>query len=145
MTTRRTPRIFHQSAGAVVVSGGRCLVVRRGHEWFFPKGHLERDESPAEAAVREVQEETGLVVRLVRELGATRYGFGDHLRHRKRVEWFLAQPVGGTLTLEAGFDDAAWLSPAEAVQTLNHAGDREIAALAFEPADPEAPPAVEAP
>ncbi len=53
------------SAGGVVyrVEGGRTLylLIRDSYRnWGFPKGHLESDEQPSDAAVREVQEETGL-------------------------------------------------------------------------------------
>jgi 8-oxo-dGTP diphosphatase len=61
-------------AAAVVVSGGRVLLVRRtvteGElSWQFPAGKVEQSESPEEAAVREAHEETGLTVRATRSLG----------------------------------------------------------------------------
>jgi 8-oxo-dGTP diphosphatase len=52
---------------AVVVRDGSLLLVRRGHEpeagtWAFPGGHVEAGETLAQAVVREVAEETGLLV-----------------------------------------------------------------------------------
>jgi len=61
-----------RSFGAVVVDEkGRYLLVkhRYGGHWDFPKGHMEGDESPLEAALREVLEETGLELEL----------FGEHV------------------------------------------------------------------
>lgn len=61
-------------AGAIVFSAGRILLVQRGRPpamglWSIPGGHVEADESPADAAVRETYEETGLVVRVLRHVG----------------------------------------------------------------------------
>ena len=56
------PMKEHHSAGAVVIADGRVLILRRSdrEEWVFPKGHLEGEETPTEAALRETAEETGL-------------------------------------------------------------------------------------
>jgi ADP-ribose pyrophosphatase YjhB (NUDIX family) len=55
--------VRHFTASAVVLDGeGRVLLVHHNKlgKWLYPGGHVEPDESPAEAAVREVAEETGL-------------------------------------------------------------------------------------
>lgn len=129
---RPVARIFHHSAGAVVVTEGRCLAIRRGHEWVFPKGHLEAGEEPEAAAVREVREETGLRIRLLGPLGHTRYEIA-HVgarRQAKRVDWFLGEPVGGELRLEPRFPEATYLDETE-LGLLTHESDREIARRAF--------------
>lgn len=131
---RRTrPIYFHQSAGAVVMIVGNCLALRRADrdEWIFPKGHLEEGERPEDAAVREVKEETGLEIEIVERLGSTRYEFGRESEHHKRVEWFLAQPVGGDIAREPVFGESILLDVEEAQTVLTHAADREIAARAF--------------
>ena len=61
-------------AAAVIVSGGRVLLVRRtvaegDLSWQFPAGKVEPGESPDEAAAREAHEETGLTVRAIRRVG----------------------------------------------------------------------------
>lgn len=61
-------------AGAIVFDAGRLLLVQRGREpamglWSIPGGHVDVGESPAQAAVRETFEETGLHVRVVRHVG----------------------------------------------------------------------------
>ena len=128
-----TPR-NHHSAGAVVLDGSRCLVIRRGREWIFPKGHVEAGESPEEAARREVLEETGIEIEVGSRLGATRYGFQspDGRWNRKRVVWFLGRRVGGDIRLEPIFDDAAFLERDEAIAHLTFPADRGIARHAFD-------------
>jgi 8-oxo-dGTP pyrophosphatase MutT (NUDIX family) len=130
---RVRPIVFHQSAGAIVMIGGRCLVLRRADrdEWIFPKGHLEQDEAVEEAAVREVREETGLEIEILGSLGATRYAFGRHGEQHKRVDWFLGRSVGGQLRLEEIFRESALLDADEAQVVLTHAADRDVAARAF--------------
>ncbi|HTT87545.1 MAG TPA: NUDIX domain-containing protein [Acidimicrobiales bacterium] len=68
----RLPRPFHEEAGPVHVTGSAVIVGRRGtilhlhkrlHRWMQPGGHLDPDEAPWEAALRESQEETGLALR----------------------------------------------------------------------------------
>lgn len=57
-------------AGAVIWHAGAIVLRRNKHgKWLFPKGHIEPGEEPAETALRESREETGLEVELVGELG----------------------------------------------------------------------------
>ncbi len=130
----RPVEIFHESAGAVVMIGGRCLVLRRGDEWVFPKGHLAAGERPEDTAVREVREETGLEIRIIQSIGSTRYEFGttDGAEHRKRVHWFLAESVGGEIQLEPPFSEAVVIDREEMSRVLTHQADRDLAGRAFE-------------
>jgi 8-oxo-dGTP diphosphatase len=79
--------------GAVVVDDGRVLVMRRAGAhgadlWGLPGGHQEFGESPERTAVREVAEETGLVVAVTARLGFTDDPMPDIGRHY--VTLFLA-------------------------------------------------------
>ena len=79
--------------GAVVVEDGRVLVMRRAGAhgaglWGLPGGHQEFGESPERTAVREVAEETGLVVDVTTRLGFTDDPMPDIGRHY--VTLFLA-------------------------------------------------------
>jgi 8-oxo-dGTP diphosphatase len=100
-------------AGAVVLdAAGRILLVRRGHPpsqglWSLPGGRLEAGEAPAEAAEREVREETGLDVRVGALLASVE--LGDYLVHD-----FAAEVVGGRLAPGDDADDARWCSVEEA-------------------------------
>ena len=107
-------------AGALVFDErGRLLLVRRGHApslgmWCEPSGRCQPGESPAEAAVRECAEETGLVVRPLREAGTVSVpGDGAHSGVVYDITDFVCELLGGTP--RAG-DDAAelrWVSAAE--------------------------------
>ncbi len=83
-------------AQAVVLQGDRVLLIKRTtpRVWELPGGGIEGDETPAEAVVREVYEETGVHVRVVRELGVyQRLGFRPHDGIA-----FACEPIGGTPT-----------------------------------------------
>jgi 8-oxo-dGTP diphosphatase len=102
--------------GAVVVEDGRVLVMRRAGAhgaglWGLPGGHQEFGESPEHTAVREVAEETGLVVDVTARLGFTDDPMPDIGRHY--VTLFLAcRRTGGELRLmePEKATDLAWLT-----------------------------------
>jgi 8-oxo-dGTP diphosphatase len=102
-----------ECAGAVVRDEtGRLLLVRRGHEpglgaWSLPGGRIEPGESAAEAAVREVREETGLDVAVGDLLGTVDLPGGY------RVRDFAATVTGGELRAGDDADDARWCTPDE--------------------------------
>jgi len=126
------------SSGAVVVGpGDRILLLRRTDEdiWCLPKGTVEPGESLEETAVREVREETGLRVRLLRPLHKVRYSFfwpPGGVNYDKTVAYFLAEPIGGRLEPEPGFDEARWVTRDEAMRLLHWKNDKEVVARAFE-------------
>jgi 8-oxo-dGTP pyrophosphatase MutT (NUDIX family) len=93
-------------------------------DWAFPKGKLERDESEEEAALREVEEETGLRCDLGRELGITRYH--DSRGRPKTVRYWQMKPIGGALAPAHEVDDARWVPLAEAPALLTYARDQEL-------------------
>ncbi|HWB68100.1 MAG TPA: NUDIX hydrolase [Mycobacteriales bacterium] len=99
-------------AGAVIRDdAGRLLLVRRGHApsagtWSLPGGRVEPGETPAAAAAREVQEETGLVVEIGRLIDVV--DLGDY-----EVHDFEAQPIGGQLQAGDDASDVKWCTPDE--------------------------------
>lgn len=105
--------------------------------WALPKGLIDTGESPAETALREGYEETGVHGRLVSKLGDTRYVYtwkGE--RVFKVVSFFLASANRGRIgELPAGMElevaDARWLPLAEARRLLAYRGEREMAEKAF--------------
>jgi 8-oxo-dGTP diphosphatase len=99
--------------GAVIKDErGRLLLVKRGHDpgaglWSLPGGRVEPGETDAEALVREMREETGLVVQAGRWLGSVRrpYRDGDVIDIRD----YAATVIGGTLVAGDDAADTRWV------------------------------------
>ena len=121
------------AAGAVVVkwcpAGPRLLVILdRFGRWALPKGHVDPGESPREAAIREVREETGVRAEAGAHLGTTQYRFWKrgHLR-RKRVDYFLADHRGGELRAAPGeVARARWVDPGTFAERMDYPGNALI-------------------
>jgi 8-oxo-dGTP pyrophosphatase MutT (NUDIX family) len=136
---RPRPQVERQhSAGGVVVRDGDVLLIATagGKRWQLPKGRIEAGESAAEAAVREVREETGVTGRVVAPLAGVDYWFADGSarRIRKHVDFFLLSYVEGD---PVNFDPhevsgAEWFAGVDAVARLTHASERRVAAEALE-------------
>jgi len=109
------------------------LVVHRPayDDWSFPKGKLEGGESEEDAALREVEEETGLRCRLGRELPARRYR--DARARPKTVRYWLMTPIGGRLAAANEVDEARFVSVAEARRLLTYRRDVELLEGLVEP------------
>lgn len=142
--SRGLPVVEETSAGGLVVDqpGGlplAAVIARRNRagrlEWCLPKGHLEGVETPEEAAVREIAEETGIVGQVVGRLGTIDYWFtGDDRRVHKVVHHFLLEATGGELTVEGDPDgeaeDAAWIAVVELPERLAYPNERRLAVAA---------------
>jgi 8-oxo-dGTP pyrophosphatase MutT (NUDIX family) len=105
-------------------------------EWCLPKGHLEEGETPEDAAVREIEEETGIRGRVVDSLGTIDYWFSaEGRRVHKLVHHFLLEATGGTLSIDGDPDqeaiDVAWVPLGELARTLAFPNERKIAREAF--------------
>ena len=109
------------------MKAGRIALVHRPKydDWTLPKGKLHPGETFEQAAVREVEEETGLRCRLAAELSETRYR--DHKDRPKVVRWW-AMEVERETPFEPNYevDEVRWLEPAEAAAQLTHERDRTL-------------------
>ena len=114
------------AAGGVVLRDGRVAVVHRPRydDWSLPKGKLDPDESFEDAALREVEEETGLRCRLVRELPAVGY----EVRGRPKLVRYWEMEVTGETPFVPNdeVDEVRWLEPQEALALLSYDRDREL-------------------
>jgi 8-oxo-dGTP diphosphatase len=106
--------------GAVVLDQGRVLLVRRGREplkgqWSLPGGLLELGESLKAGVVREVLEETGLVVEPVEliELLDRIHHHEARVRYHYVIADYLCRVTGGTLAAASDADDVRWAERAE--------------------------------
>jgi 8-oxo-dGTP pyrophosphatase MutT (NUDIX family) len=121
---RRARRWLRQvdefSAGGLVLDLGGdvprgALIGRTDRQgrllWSLPKGHIEAGETAEQAAVREVEEETGIAGSILGELGTIDFWFvADGRRIHKTVRHFLMQRVGGELSdADIEVDEVAWV------------------------------------
>nr|WP_276610933.1 NUDIX domain-containing protein [Kineococcus siccus] len=102
----------------------RAATALRGADWSWPKGKLDEGEAHAVAAVREVEEETGVRVGLSLPLAEHRYDLPDG--RSKRVRYWAATPRAGEEAWTASpeeVDEVAWCTPDEARERLTFPAD----------------------
>ena len=102
---------------------------RRGElAWGLPKGAIEVDEAPEQAAVREVLEETGLEAEIEGDLGTIRYFYvWEGVRVRKQVHFFLMRATGGDVSLhDEEMEDVQWFPVRRARKRASYRGEREV-------------------
>jgi 8-oxo-dGTP diphosphatase len=121
-----------EAAGGVVLRPGEeeyelCVVHRpRYGDWTLPKGKLEPDETFEDAALREVEEETGLRCELGAELASTHYVDGKG--RPKIVRYWLMEVLDGEFQPNDEVDELRWMTAHEAVDALTYERDRELVA-----------------
>lgn len=121
-----------KSAGAVVFFRGvpiEYLLIFSTY-WEFPKGLIDPHESPREAALREVREETGLEIRLIPDF-QEEIGYFYRRREtgtlvKKQVVYFLGEAPSKEVKLSWEHHQARWASFAEALALLPHENARAI-------------------
>lgn len=129
------------SAGGVIFrrrgDGHHVLLIRdRYQHWGFPKGHLEGEETPADAALREVREETGLADLV---LGPRLQTIDWYFRFRGRLihkfcHFYLIEAPSGEPSpqVEEGITECVWLPLAEAIESISYDNAREVLQAAAE-------------
>lgn len=134
-------RVDEISAGGLVIdsTGTKGLLIGRrdlkdqSRErllWSLPKGHIEEGETPEQAAVREVQEETGIVSEIAKELGVINFWFmaGGNRIH-KTVHHYLFRETGGKLAPQlTEVDDVGWFPLNEIVELLAYPDEKKLIA-----------------
>jgi 8-oxo-dGTP diphosphatase len=117
-----------KAAGGVVTDGGRVALIHRPKydDWTLPKGKLDPGEDFEQAALREVEEETGMRCRLGRELPSTKYR--DAKGRRKLVRYWQMAPLAGEFAPNKEVDELRWAEPQEANELLSYEHDRDVLA-----------------
>ncbi len=115
-----------EAAGGVVERDGLIAVVHRPRydDWSLPKGKLNKNESFERAALREVQEETGLSCQLAEELEPV--GYNDNRGRPKTVRYWRMTVLKGEFEANDEVDELRWVTPTEAIELLSYAHDREL-------------------
>ena len=123
--------IYEKACGAVVytfLNGRIHYVIIQQQEGFhgFPKGHVEKNETEIETAIREVKEETNLDV----EIDANKRYTMEYVTDKgtlKQVVLFIAKCTGGEIKAqECEVNDIKWLDFDEAMQTITYDNTREL-------------------
>lgn len=133
----RMPKVEETSAGGLVVDRTgeelRAALIarhdRRGRlVWSLPKGHLEAGETPEDAAIREVEEETGIRGRVLAPLGVIDFWFiAENRRIHKTVHHYLMEASGGELSDEdAEVVEVAWFPLTDVRERLAYADERRL-------------------
>ena len=133
----RMPKVEETSAGGLVVDRTgvhpRAALIarhdRRGRlVWSLPKGHLEEGETPEDAAIREVEEETGIRGRVLAPLGVIDFWFiAENRRIHKTVHHYLMEASGGELSDEdAEVVEVAWFPLTDVRERLAYADERRL-------------------
>jgi 8-oxo-(d)GTP phosphatase len=107
--------------------GTEVVLVHRPRydDWSLPKGKLDSGEHALTAAVREIDEETGLAVVAGRRSLRTSYPVAEGV---KRVDYWVMQALGGTFEANHEVDDLRWLPIPAAADLCSHEQDRAVLA-----------------
>ena len=138
-------RVDEVSAGGLVIdtTGTMGLLIGRyDHKdasgqrvlWSLPKGHIEEGETPEQAAIREVAEETGITSSITKSLGVIDFWFmAGGKRIHKTVHHFMFREVGGTLLAqESEVDEVSWFPLSEIVERLAYPDEKKLIAKSAE-------------
>lgn len=124
------------SAGGIVLrkiagdDGVKVLVTQHSghHGWDFPKGHIEEGETSEDAALREVEEETGVVGEILEDAGHTEYFYYEEgEKVAKRVDYFLmkfAKQAEATTAFEVSAME--WLKPEDVEEKLTFTDTKKL-------------------
>lgn len=96
--------------------------------WSLPKGHIETGETAEQAAIREVEEETGISGEILAELGTIDFWFvADGRRVHKTVRHYLLRATGGTLSdADVEVTAVAWVPLPEMGEQLAYPDERGL-------------------
>ncbi|WP_194777350.1 NUDIX hydrolase [Pararhodonellum marinum] len=111
-----------KAAGGVVTKGDRVLFIHRLGKWDLPKGKFEKGERPADCALREVEEECAIQVKLGPEICKTWHTYTHNRKSiLKKTYWYVMENLNDSNMKpqkEEGIEDIRWLTHHEAKTAL---------------------------
>ena len=142
MSQQQSSNLVERSAGGVLfrdVAGETrvCLIqvpTRGGNpSWRLPKGSIERDETPEDAAVRETREETGCDGSIISELSEIEYWYtrredhGEKVRVRKVVSFFLMKYISGDIAdHDHEVEEVRWVGLDRALKKISYDAESRV-------------------
>lgn len=120
--------IVFNSLGQVLLINNSALRDPKKSYWGFPKGHIEEGEKSEQAALREVEEETGIKAKVIKKLGDSRYIYTrDGEKIFKVVVMFLMEYLGGEIKPQVEEVLAVeWFTTKEALEKLSFSRDKDL-------------------
>lgn len=129
------------SAGGIVFNSKNQVLLVRNYRpdkkidyWGFPKGHIEKGETGKEAALREVEEETGIKAEIIAKIGDEKYFFNwENEKVFKNVAMFLMKYKSGEVRHQVEeLAEARWFEPEEAFKEISFENGKKILEQALE-------------
>lgn len=127
---------FEFSAGGIVFKNQNdnlhILVAKHSYHkgWVFPKGLIDREkkESRQDAAIREVEEETGAKGEILKELPPSTFFYSwDGEKRKKTVYYFIMRFIGGDITKhDTEMEEVVWVTADKVLETLTHKGEKQV-------------------
>lgn len=117
------------SAGGIIVCHANnqwCVLIMKdmNDAWTFPKGLIEKDEKPQDAALREIKEEVGMSnLKFVAPLTPIQYFYQRHGTMKKTVHYFIFRSmvrIRPRVQKEEGIKEAKWVSISDAIDMIGY-------------------------
>jgi diadenosine hexaphosphate hydrolase (ATP-forming) len=121
-------KIVEGAGGVVFNKAGQVLVLgHRNGTWVFPKGHIDPGETHLVAAIREVEEESGVVSTCLDESITYKTRYRNARREERVITWFLLTSDAEDVSLrEATFPKGGFYSREKAMQKLTFEEDKVL-------------------
>jgi 8-oxo-(d)GTP phosphatase len=113
-----------KAAGGIIRKKDKVLMIYRMKKWDLPKGKKERSEKYKQTAVREVEEECNVTVKLGKRVCTTWHTYTMNKRAMlKKTKWYLMDVVDDSKMrpdLNEDIEETRWMSPKEVYHALEH-------------------------